>query len=154
MPVLFSFQQVREDLETHTKGISDAQVWTRTAGGSLGFHLKHLAGSVDRISTYLMGGTLTEAQLQQLSSESNEQGRLRELLDGIDQSLQSAELRVRQVDPEHLFDPRGVGRKALPSTVIGLLVHLAEHTQRHLGQAITLSQLVRGSRVPPSKPAK
>jgi uncharacterized damage-inducible protein DinB len=101
-----------------------------------------------------MGGTLTEAQLQQLSSESNEEGRLRELLDGIDQSLQSAELRVRQVDPEHLFDPRGVGRKALPSTVIGLLVHLAEHTQRHLGQAITLSQLVRGSRVPPSKPAK
>jgi uncharacterized damage-inducible protein DinB len=154
MPVLFSFQQVREDLETHTKGISDAQVWTRTAGGSLGFHLKHLAGSVDRISTYLIGGTLTEAQLQQLSSESNEQGGLRELLDGIDQSLQSAELRVRQVDPEHLFDPRGVGRKALPSTVIGLLVHLAEHTQRHLGQAITLSQLVRGSRVPPSKPAK
>ncbi len=66
----------------------------------------------------------------------------------IDESLKSAEDRVCQVSPDQLFEPRDVGRKALPSTVIGLLVHLAEHTQRHLGQAITLTQVVRGSRVP------
>jgi uncharacterized damage-inducible protein DinB len=153
MPVLFSFQQVREDLETHTKEISDAQVWVETPGGTLGFHLKHLAGSVDRISTYLIGGTLTEAQLQQLSSESDGQGRLSDLLNGIDQSLKTAEHRVRQVDPAQLFDFRGVGRKRLPSTVMGLLIHLAEHTQRHLGQAITLCQIVRGSRIPLSYPS-
>lgn len=153
MPVLFSFQQVREDLARHTVGISDGEVWTPTPGGTLGFHLKHLAGSVDRISTYLIGGTLTEAQLQQLSSESDGQGSLSQLLNGIDQSLQRAEHRVCQSNPEQLFEPRTVGRKSLPSTVIGLLVHLAEHTQRHLGQAITLSQVVRGSRVPPSKRA-
>jgi uncharacterized damage-inducible protein DinB len=153
MPVLFSFQQVREDLERHTNGISDAQVWIPTPGGSLGFHLKHMAGSVDRISTYLVGGTLTEAQLQELSTESDGKDRLSELLDRIDVSLKRAEQRVRQVDPEQLFEFRGVGRKGLPSTVIGLLLHLAEHTQRHLGQAITLAQVIRGSRVPPFKPA-
>jgi uncharacterized damage-inducible protein DinB len=150
MPVLFSFEQVREDLGRHTRGISDGQVWANTPGGTLGFQLKHLAGSIDRISTYLMGGTLSEAQLQQLSSESDGRGSLRELLAQVDTSLEQAEERLRQVDPTQLFDFRGVGRKSLPSTVIGLLVHLAEHTQRHLGQAITLAQVIRGSRVPPS----
>lgn len=153
MPVLFSFQQVREDLRRHTEGISDTEVWSRTPGGTLGFHLKHLAGSVDRISTYLAAGTLTDAQLQQLSSESNGDGRLHELLDRIDESLKTAEDRVCQVNPEELFKFRSVGRQALPSTVIGLLVHLAEHTQRHLGQAITLTQVLRGLRVPAPKPA-
>src|SRR4051794_18816870 len=145
MPVLFSFQQVREDLQIHSRGIKDTEVWTQTPGGTLGFHLKHLAGSVDRISTYLIGGTLTEGQFQQLSSESDGQGRLGELLALIEASLRGAEERLRQVDAAQLFDFRGVGRKGLPSTVIGLLVHLAEHTQRHLGQAITLAKVVRGS---------
>src|SRR4051812_34849296 len=150
MPVLFSFQQVREDLKRHTRGISDGQVWAKTSGGTLGFQLKHLAGSIDRISTYLMGGTLSEGQLQQLSSESDGLGSLRELLTQVGTSLEQAEERLRQVDPAQLFDFRGVGRKSLPSTVIGLLVHLAEHTQRHLGQAITLAQVIRGSQVPSS----
>ncbi len=151
MPVLFSFQQVREDLRKHTRGISDPQVWTNTAAGTLGFQLKHLAGSVDRISAYLAGETLTDRQLQQLSSESDGQGSLAELLEQVERSLQIAEERVRRADPAQLFDFRGVGRKNLPSTVIGLLVHLAEHTQRHLGQAITLTQVVRGSRIPPDE---
>lgn len=151
MPVLFSFEQVREDLRKHTRGISDAQVWTSTAAGTLGFQLKHLAGSVDRISTYLVGETLTEPQLQQLSSESRSEGTLAQLLERIEQSLRIAEGRVRRVHPAQLFEFRGVGRKNLPSTVIGLLVHLAEHTQRHLGQAITLTQVVRGSRIPPAE---
>jgi uncharacterized damage-inducible protein DinB len=151
MPVLFSFQQVREDLRKHARGISDPQVWANTAAGTLGFQLKHLAGSVDRISTYLAGEALTGRQLQQLSSESDSNGTLAELLAHVEQSLRIAEERVRQVDPAQLFDFRGVGRKNLPSTVIGLLVHLAEHTQRHLGQAITLTQVVRGSRIPPAE---
>jgi uncharacterized damage-inducible protein DinB len=119
----------------------------------LGFQLKHLAGSVDRISSYLVGETLTQEQLQELSSESDGEGSLGELLDQIHQKLQTAEERLRQVDAAQLFDFRGVGRKGLPSTVIGLLVHLAEHTQRHLGQAITLAQLVRGPRVPSAERA-
>ena len=99
MPVLFSFQQVREDLERHTRGISDSQVWAQTPGGTLGFHLKHLAGSVDRISTYLIGGTLTEQQMRQLSSESDGKGTFRGLLDQIFESLDQAEKRLRAVDP-------------------------------------------------------
>lgn len=151
MPVLFSFQQVTEDLRKHTRGVSDPQVWTNTAAGTLGFQLKHLAGSLDRISTYLTGEALTERQLQQLSSESESNGNLAELLAQVEQSLRAAEERVRRVDPARLFEFRGVGRRNLPSTVIGLLVHLAEHTQRHLGQAITLTQVVRGSRIPPAE---
>ncbi|MFL6451466.1 MAG: DinB family protein [Bryobacteraceae bacterium] len=153
MPVLFSFQQVREDLERHTRGISDSDVWAQTPGGTLGFHLKHIAGSVDRISTYLIGGTLTEEQLQQLSAESDGGGSVGELLQQVFAKLRTAEERLRQVDSAQLFDFRGVGRKALPSTVIGLLVHLAEHTQRHLGQAITLARVVRSSTVHVSEPA-
>ena len=149
MPVLFSFQQVREDLRKHTRGISDLQVWSPTAAGTLGFQLKHLAGSVDRISTYLVGEGLTEQQLQQLSTESDGKGTLAELLIQVEQSVRAGEERAREVDPAQLFAFRGVGRKNLPSTVIGLLVHLAEHTQRHLGQAITLTQVIRGSRIPP-----
>jgi uncharacterized damage-inducible protein DinB len=150
MPVLFSFQQVREDLHKHTFGITNHEVWQPTSGGTLGFHLKHLAGSVDRISTYLVGEPLTEVQLQQLSSESDGKGSVTELLAQIEARLQEAEERLRRVNPAQLFDLRTVGRKGFPSTVIGLLVHLAEHTQRHLGQAITLAQVIRGSRVPPS----
>ncbi|MFL6415851.1 MAG: DinB family protein [Bryobacteraceae bacterium] len=153
MPVLFSFEQVREDLDKYTRDVSDAEVWAQTPGGTLGFHLKHLAGSVDRISTYLLGGALTEAQLRELSSEADGQGSLSDLLARIKANLQIAEDRVRQVNAADLFAFRGVGRQGLPSTVIGLLVHLAEHTQRHLGQAITLSQVVRGSRIRASKRA-
>jgi uncharacterized damage-inducible protein DinB len=153
MPVLFSFQQVREDLARHTRGVSDGQIWTPTGGATLGFHLKHLAGSVDRISTYLLGEMLNEAQLQELSSESDGQGSLSELMARIDDSLEKAEERLRHVDPGQLFAFRGVGRKQLPSTVFGLLVHLAEHTQRHLGQVITLCQVGRPSVLHPSRPA-
>lgn len=149
MPVLFSFQQVREDLRKHTRGISDLQVWAPTPAGTLGFQLKHLAGSIDRISTYLVGEGLTERQLGQLSTESDGQGNLAELLMQVEESLRAGEERLRKVDPAQLCAFRGVGRKNLPSTVIGLLVHLAEHTQRHLGQAITLTQVIRGSRIPP-----
>jgi hypothetical protein len=41
-----------------------------------------------------------------------------------------------------------VGRARLPSTVFGLLFHVAEHTQRHAGQAITTAKIVRGLGLP------
>ncbi len=70
MPVFFSFAQVREDLAKHAQGLTDEQVWTVAGGASVGFHLKHIAGSVDRITTYLLGSQLTEQQLQTLRQES------------------------------------------------------------------------------------
>ena len=147
MPVFFSFEQVREDLARHTRNLSDEALWKHAdpakQGGTIGFHLKHLAGSVDRLTTYLLGNQLSREQLQTLAEESRPEGSLAELLELVNRALSSSEERLRSLDPATIFDARSVGRRALPTTVIGLLVHLCEHTQRHLGQAITLAKLLQ-----------
>jgi hypothetical protein len=142
-PVFHSFLQVREELAQHTAGLETEQVWHVVAGTSLGFHLSHIAGSVDRLSTYLAGEQLTDAQLKFLGHEPEGGASLATLLVLIDERLSACEERLRQIDPSSYAEPRAVGRRALPTTVLGLMVHLAEHTQRHLGQAILLSKLVR-----------
>lgn len=143
MPVFFSFALVREDLEKHTADLSPEQVWRKVGRTSLGFHLKHLAGSVDRLTTYLAGNQLTERQLQFLREEEQGAEDIRELLQIVHKSLAASEEQLRTVNPDGLYEKRTVGRKALPTSVIGLIVHIAEHTQRHLGQAVILAQIVR-----------
>ena len=143
MPVFFSFAQVREDLAKQTAGLDHEQVWRVTGANSLGFQLKHIAGSVDRITSYLMEQPLTAAQMAFLRQESSGSENLPVLLALVEDSLARSEDRLRQLDPASIYAARSVGRRALPTTVIGLLIHLAEHTQRHLGQAITLSKLAR-----------
>ena len=143
MPLFFTFTQVKEDLAKHTRDITPEQLWRQVAGASLGFHLKHLAGSVDRLTTYLIGAQLTASQLEYLRQESASGDDLPHLLRLIDGSLSKSERQLANLNPGSIFEPRMVGRRALPTTVIGLLVHLAEHTQRHLGQAITLSKILR-----------
>ena len=145
MPVFFSYAQVREDLQMHTAGLSDDLVWKPVADQSLGFQLKHIAGSVDRITTYLMGQSLDDAQFDFLKQEGTPHGTLAELLALVHHQLQESEAQLLKVDPHSLYAARTVGRRALPTTVIGLIVHLAEHTQRHLGQAITITKLLRQS---------
>lgn len=142
-PIFFSFAQVREDLAKHVTGLSAEQVWRTHAGVSLGFHLKHLAGSVDRLTTYLAGHQLNDVQLRELREEHNRNEDPATLLKVVDEALSTSEQRLRALDPQQIYDGRTVGRKNLPTTVIGLLVHIAEHTQRHLGQAITLAKLLR-----------
>lgn len=144
MPVFFTFEQVREDLRKYTAGLTSEQVWRKMGDlPTLGFHLKHLGGSVDRLITYLLGEQLSEAQLESLRGESQGDEGIPELLELIDRHFAAAEHRLRQIDPEKMYEARSVGRKALPTTVLGLLVHTAEHTQRHLGQAITTAKLLR-----------
>lgn len=144
MPILFSFQQVREDLRKHAGALTEAQIWKALPGlPPLGFHLRHIAGSVDRLVTYLSGEQLHENQLQSLREEGAPGGCPEELLQAIEFSLSAAEKRLRSLDAQTMYDVRYVGRRNLPTTVIGLLVHLAEHTQRHLGQAITTAKLLK-----------
>ncbi len=144
MPVFFSFALVREDLQRHASGLSDEQVWRRLPGApSLGFHLKHIAGSVDRLTTYLFGGELRPDQLDFLRNEQVPGAGLDELLEMVEKALKWSEQKLQTLDPQSSFEPRSVGRRRLPTSVIGLLVHLAEHTQRHLGQAVTTANLVR-----------
>jgi uncharacterized damage-inducible protein DinB len=140
-PVLYAFEQAREDVAHYTAGLSDEQLWERPHGfGSVGFHVRHIAGSVERLMTYLEGRGLSEGQLATLQMEHDPLLR-EELLAVLEQALRAAEMVVRGVDPTTLTDARTVGRLGLPTTVIGLLTHIAEHTQRHVGQAISAAKL-------------
>jgi uncharacterized damage-inducible protein DinB len=142
-PILYAFQQAREDLARHTEGLSFEQIWATPHGfGSVGFHLRHIAQSTGRLMSYLQGGALTGHQLEALRTEKEPAGASRdELLALLDRAFRDAEATVRAIDPATLADPRTVGRKRLPTTVIGLLTHIAEHTQRHVGQAISAAKL-------------
>jgi uncharacterized damage-inducible protein DinB len=142
-PVFFTFAQVREELAERLQGLTVEQLWRSPGAASVGFHLKHIAGSVDRLCTYLMGEQLSPEQLTALKQESVPDKGLDELLREVDGSLSGCEQRLRSVDPRTINHVRGVGRRALPTTVLGLIVHLAEHTQRHLGQAVAIAKVVR-----------
>lgn len=141
-PVLFSFQQAREDLGRFVAGLRPDQIWNRSHGlEPVGFQLKHIAGSVDRLTIYLLGRGLDEKQMAALSKEMQPYGTGEQLLHEVEHALARAETIVRSMDPQTLAEPRVVGRKRLPTTVIGLLIHIAEHTQRHVGQAICAAKL-------------
>jgi hypothetical protein len=143
-PVLMSFQHAREDLEHWTEGLTTEQVWARPYGfGPVGFHLRHIAGSVERLTTFLDGRTMTPQQFAAKETEMNPGASREELLAAIANSFARAEEIVRRIDPATLAEPRAVGRLRLPTTVIGLLTHIAEHTTRHVGEAISAAKLVR-----------
>ena len=145
-PLLYSFQMAREDLARWTEGLTSAQLWATPHGfGSVGFHLRHIAGSTDRLMTYFEGQQLSETQMAVLKAE-KEPGASREmLLAGLNAAFANAESVVRSLNPAQLAEPRGVGRKQLPTTVIGLLFHIAEHTQRHVGQAISATKWAKAA---------
>ncbi len=107
------------------------------------FHLRHIARSLDRLLTYAEGGSLGEEQLAALSTEKRP-GTAIEILTEFRNGLRSAKFRVMAFDPGTYTEARGIGRKQLPTTVAGLLIHCAEHTQRHAGQMVTMAKLVQG----------
>jgi DinB superfamily len=143
-PILYTFQHAREDLARWTEGLTTEQIWaTPHEFGSVGFHIRHIGGSTDRLLTYLQGRQLTDDQLAFLKSEKDSGAPREELLAEMETVFGRAEGIVRGIDPATLRDAREIGRKRLPTTVIGLLVHTAEHIQRHIGQAISAAKLAR-----------
>src|SRR3954453_2410559 len=143
--LLYSFQQAREDLARWTAGLTEAQLWHKDGEiGSVGFHVRHIAGSVERLVSYANGEQLSDAQLQALRAEQNEQGPGREdLLTLLDKSFANAERIVRAIDPVALEEIREIGRKRIPVPLGVLLVHISEHTQRHVGAAIVTAKMAR-----------
>lgn len=135
--LIYTFTQCREELAGQTLGITD--MWS----SALGFHLAHIAGSVNRLTTYLKGAQLTAAQLARLKAEAEPGATLAELLQAIDEEFVATEAVVRAIHPDTYLEARTVGRQRLPTTVGGLIIHLSEHTQRHLGQAVLIAKLVR-----------
>jgi uncharacterized damage-inducible protein DinB len=133
--------QAREDLARWTEGLSADRLWATPRGcGAVGFHIRHIAGSTTRLFTYLQGRQLTAAQLAAISAEKTAGAGRDELLAELEDAFCAAEAVVRALDPAALAESREVGRTRLPATVIGLLTHVAEHTQRHVGQAISAAQ--------------
>jgi uncharacterized damage-inducible protein DinB len=137
----------REDVDAAVDGLRDAEVWARPAGvASLGFHLAHLAGSTHRLLTYARGEALGEAQRAALAGERSVEERrppLEELRLGWHAAVAAALAQLAATPEATLLDAREVGRAQLPSTVLGLLFHAAEHASRHTGQVVTTAKLVR-----------
>ena len=144
--VLHALELAVEDVDRWCAGLSDAEMAARPFGiAPVAFHLRHMARSLDRLLTYAEGRQLTNAQLEALRSELAEGP---QVIEEFQAGLRRAVERVRALSPKTFEQRREVGRGRLPSTVGGLLVHCAEHTQRHLGQAITTAKVVMGLRAP------
>jgi hypothetical protein len=143
-PLFYSFEQARQELRDHTNGLTPEQLWSKPFGMTpAGFHIRHMGGAAERLATYLRGEQLSGEQVEEAQRESEPGASRFELLGDLDAAFGRCEAVVRMVDPANLQAPRAVGRRRLPTTAIGLIVHIAEHTQRHLGQAITTLKLVR-----------
>jgi uncharacterized damage-inducible protein DinB len=145
-PVAHSLLQCREELRKHVASLSPDQIWARPSGvASVGFHVRHAAGSVDRLFTYARGEPLSSAQQAALLAEAEPDGAAdiaATLLAGFDAAIQRALEQLGSTVETALLEPRGVGRAQLPSTVLGLLFHAAEHAQRHVGQVVTTTKVV------------
>jgi DinB superfamily len=145
--VLHALELTEEDVSRWCAGLSDAEMNARPFGvASVAFHLRHIAGSLDRLLTYAEGRALSDVQMDALRGEMDEGASAELVLAAMRMGLSEARRRVMMISPGSYEEPRGVGRARLPSTVGGLLVHCAEHTQRHVGQAITTAKVVVGMR--------
>lgn len=145
--VLHALELAREDTDRWCDRLTDTELNARPFGlAPVSFHLRHIARSMDRLLTYAEGHTLSEKQLAALNSELDAVSTRDKLLAEFHDALAGAETRLRAFDSGSLEDGRNVGRKQLPSTVGGLLVHIADHTQRHVGQAVTTSKIVLAQR--------
>jgi uncharacterized damage-inducible protein DinB len=144
--VLHALELASEDLHRWCGGLSGDQLHAIPAGlPSVAFQLRHIAGSLDRLLTYAEGNALSYFQLQALKLESEAHGTTAKILAELDGALSRSCDRVRALAAQDYSAPRTVGKKQLPSTLGGLLVHIADHTQRHVGQAITTAKLVSAS---------
>lgn len=142
--VLHALELAREDIAKWTEELTDIEVHAQPLGlPSIAFHLRHIARSVDRILTYAEGGQLTPEQLTSLKAEQTGAETLGELLAEIERSFVSAADRIGRLAGQDLDVFRGVGRKQLPTSAGGALVHVADHTQRHTGQVVTTSKVLR-----------
>jgi uncharacterized damage-inducible protein DinB len=148
-PAAHALLQAAEECERAAATLSAAELWATPGGAaSAGFHLRHIAGVIDRLLTYARGAALDERQLAELRREGDPgepPATAAALLARVRNAVATAMSVLRSTTPEMLSEPRAVGRAALPSTVQGLLFHLAEHAQRHAGQLVTTVKVVRGT---------
>jgi uncharacterized damage-inducible protein DinB len=149
-PVGHALLQVREELTAALRDFPSELLNERPAGvASVGFHLQHMAGVLDRLLTYARGESLTAEQFAAFEAEepplNQGSNTVTELVQRFSTNVDTALDQLRRTAEASLTEPRGVGRAQVPSTLIGLLVHAAEHTTRHMGQLLVTARVVRAN---------
>jgi hypothetical protein len=147
-PAAHTLVQVGEDVLPIVQGLTPVQLWARPGNSaSIGFHMAHLPGSLERLLTYSRGESLQPEQFARLGAERTvdaDRPALDDLTARFSRGIEAAINYLRTVPPESLLLHREVGRKRRPSTTLGLIFHAAEHSARHAGQIVTLSRVVQG----------
>ncbi len=145
--VLHALELALDDLTKWTQGLTDAEVHAQPLGlTAISYHLKHIARSTDRILSYAEGKQLSAEQLAAMKGEQGGEETLAELLAEVEISLSDAGERVRVLATADFNTFRGVGRKQLPTSIGGALIHVADHAQRHVGQVVTTAKVLRALR--------
>ncbi len=150
--VLHALELALDDIRRWTEGLADAEIHSRPLGlSSVAFHLRHIARSADRILTYAEGNQLSAEQLALLKSEQTgpqhgERETLTAVIAEVERSFSNAAARIRALALADFNMPRTVGRKQLPATIGGALIHVADHTQRHTGQIVTTAKVLMALR--------
>jgi uncharacterized damage-inducible protein DinB len=145
--VLHALELAGEDLAKWCASLTDAEFNRQPHGlPSIAFQIRHIARSIDRLLTYAEGKPLSAKQLDSLRQESQPTASARSVLEELSETLARAAARIRTLANSDLEQPRSVGKKALPTTLGGLLVHVADHTQRHVGQAVTTAKILLADR--------
>ncbi|MCF0048724.1 DinB family protein [Dyadobacter sp. LJ53] len=146
-PVAHALLQAQEEINDQLGNFPNALLWERPANvASVGFHLQHLTGVLDRLFTYARAESLSENQLAYLKAEGQQpspESTVADLLDKFNKRILIALAQLKHTDEETLTQIRYVGRAMLPSTHLGLLFHAAEHTQRHTGQLLVTARILR-----------
>jgi uncharacterized damage-inducible protein DinB len=145
--VLHALELAIEDLKKWTAGLTDAEVQCHPFGMMpVARHLRHIARSTDRLLTYAEGHQLNEDQLKALKAEDRGEETLPALLTEVEDSFRNAAGRIRALASSDLEAHRGIGRKQLPASAGGALIHVADHTQRHVGQVVTTAKVLKALR--------
>jgi uncharacterized damage-inducible protein DinB len=151
-PVAHALLQAAEDAQKYTEGFPDEWLWEKPGGvASVGFHLLHIRGVIDRLFTYARGESLNETQLRELTAEKEIPSmplRVPQLVDALQVQVEKAVAQLRRTHQENLTDARTLGRKKIPTNMLGLLFHAAEHCQRHVGQLLVTSRILRATITP------
>jgi uncharacterized damage-inducible protein DinB len=149
-PAAHTLLQARDEIKELMHDFPNEKLWEKPAGvASVGFHLQHIVGVLDRLLTYARGTQLGEEQLKYLAAEGKHSADITvsQLVEKLNEQIERTIKDLKDIDEKTLTEFRGVGRKQLPSTVLGLIFHSAEHTMRHLGQVLVTAQIVKANNV-------
>lgn len=144
-PVAHALLQAKEEVTLYMDGFNDRYLWRRPGGvAAAGFHLQHMAGVIDRMFTYARDQRLSEAQFAYLHAEGVEAPGIGSagLVSAFQGRVDGAIEQLKRTDENQLTHTRHLGRKRIPTTLLGLLFHAAEHTQRHVGQLLVTVKIV------------